>query len=73
MKKIEVKIIKKWKEGDAQEVEEKQVDSKYIFRIYAQSALSNFKNCKKINNKKTKTFRLIFYKSLKMFVKIKIK
>lgn len=49
MKKIEVKIIKKWKEGDAQEVEEKQVDSKYIFRIYAQSALSDFKNCKKIN------------------------
>lgn len=49
MKKIEVKIIKKWKEGDAQKVEEKQVDSKYIFRIYAQSALSYFKNCKKIN------------------------
>lgn len=30
MKKIEVKIIKKWKVGDAQEVEEKQVSSKYV-------------------------------------------
>lgn len=49
MKKIEVKIIKKWKEGDAQEVEEKQVDSKYVFYTYAKSALSDFKNCKKIN------------------------
>lgn len=49
MKKIEVKIIKKWKEGDAQGVEEKQVSSQYVFCSYAKAALRHFQNFKKIN------------------------